>query len=190
MAIGSQDILTFFVKELHEHCIFIIEVTPERKFWLQDDTVFIGCCEGGLWRTPGVETHMVQTVGLTSAEIRSPGVDIHRHVSCQGPHTGIVSATQKYLVTIGIEMLPLDVEVLEVGMYLLGSLCYAQFGRKFDFTDDAIPVGLGILRIGMTVGIDLFWHTTSVIHHDSQLVLAWFYRFREIEHLRGGDVIR
>ena len=133
---------------------------------------------------------MVQTVGLTSAEIRSPGIDVHCHVSCQGPHTGIMSATQENRMAIGIEMLPLDVEVLEVGMYLLGSLCYAQFGRKFDFTDDAIPVGLGILRIGMTVGIDLFWHTTSVIHHDSQLVLARFYRFREIEHLMGGDVIR
>ena len=123
MTIGSQDILTFFVKELHQHCIFIIEVTPERKFWLQDDTVFIGCCEGSLWRTPGVETHMVQTVGLTSAELRSPGIDVHCHVSCQGPHTGIMSATQENRMAIGIEMLPLDVEFLEVRVYLLGSLC-------------------------------------------------------------------
>ena len=111
-------------------------------------------------------------------------------MACQGPYTGIMSATQENRMAIGIEMLPLDVEVLEVGMYLLGSLCYAQFGRKFDFTDDSVPIGLGILCIGMAVGIDLFWYPTAIIHHNSQLMLTWFQYFREVKHLRGRDVVR
>ena len=70
-----------------------------------------------------METHVVQTIGLTGVEVLSPSIEVHRHMSCQGPYTGIMSATQEDLMPIGKEMLTLDVEVLEVRMYLLGSLC-------------------------------------------------------------------
>ena len=34
MTIGAQDILTFLMKELHEYGVLLIEIAPERKFWL------------------------------------------------------------------------------------------------------------------------------------------------------------
>ena len=34
MTIGVQDILTFLMKELHEHGVLFIEITPEGKFRL------------------------------------------------------------------------------------------------------------------------------------------------------------
>ena len=190
VTIGAQNVFPLFMQELHQYRVLIIEIAPEGEFWLKDDTILISSNESSLWWTPGVETHVVQTIGLTGVEVLPPSIEVHCHMSCQGPHTGIMSATQEDLMPIGKEMLPLDVEVLKVRMYLLGSLCSMKFCRKFDFTDDSVPIGLGILCIGMTVGIDLFWYATAIIHHNTQLMLTWFQHFREIKHLRGRDVVR
>ena len=123
MTIGAQDVLSLFMQELHQHRVLIIKVTPEGELRLKDDTILISSSESGLRRTPGVKAHMVQAIGLTGVEVLSPSIEIHRHMACQGPYTSIMSATQEDLMSIGKEMLTLDVEVLEVRMYLLGSLC-------------------------------------------------------------------
>ena len=82
MTIGSQDVLSLFMQEFHQHRVLIVEIAPERKLWLKDNAKLISCSESGLWRTPGVEAHMVQTIGLTSAEVFPPSIEVHRHMSC------------------------------------------------------------------------------------------------------------
>ena len=119
MAVGTQDILTFLVEELHQHRVLLVEIAPEWELRLQDDTQFVGSDEGCLRRTPGVETDMVQTIGIASAKVLLPRFHIHSDVSCQWPDAGIVLATKEDLMPIGIEMLSLDMEILEVGVDLL-----------------------------------------------------------------------
>ena len=173
MSISAEDILTFFVEELHQQGVLIIKVAPERKFWLQDDAKFVCCDEGGFWRAPRVEAHMVQAVGCTGAEIILPRIDIHSHMSCKWPDAGIVLTTKEDLVAIGVEVLTFDVEILEVGVDVFRFLCCAQFCRKFDSSDDSVPVGLGVFCIGMTTGIELFGHAAAVIYHNGELVFTW-----------------
>ena len=175
MAVGAQDILTLLVQELHQHGVLLVEVAPEGELWLQDDAEFIGCDESGFGGAPTMETYMVQTVGCTGTEVIHPRIDIHSDMSCERPYAGIVFAPQEYLVAIGIEVLPLDVEVLEVRVdfcVLIHRFCLMRINRQFHSSDDTVPVSLGVLGIGVTVGIDLFRHSAAVIHHDGELVLA------------------
>ena len=65
-----------------------------------------------------MESHMVEAIGGTFAKIVFPRLYIHRHMACQWPNAGIMLASQKDLVSIGIEMLPFDMEILEVRMNL------------------------------------------------------------------------
>ena len=119
MTIPAQDILALFVEKGHQRVILLIETTPERQFRLQDNTQLVCCDESSLWGTPGVEAHMVQTVGSTIAEVAAPRVNIHRHMARQWPDTSIVLATKEDFVPVGIEVLSLDMEVLEVRIYFL-----------------------------------------------------------------------
>jgi len=64
-----------------------------------------------------METYMVQSVGITGAEVNLPRFYIHRNVSCQWPYTSVVLTTQEDPMPIRVEMLPLDVEVLEDRVY-------------------------------------------------------------------------
>ena len=61
---------------------------------------------------------MVETIVGTFAKIVFPRLYIHRHMTCQRPYTGIVLASQEDLVTVGIEVLPFDMKILEVRMNL------------------------------------------------------------------------
>ena len=117
MAIGAQDILALLVEELHKHRVLVIETAPEGKLWLQDDTQFVGSYESSLRRTPRMETYMVQTIGSTIAQVATPRLHIHRHMTCQWPDTGIVLATQEDGMTVGIEVLAFNVEVFKYWVY-------------------------------------------------------------------------
>ena len=119
MTIPAQDILALFVEKGHQRVVLLIETTPKRQLRLQDDTQLVCCDESSLRGTPGMEAHMVQTVGSTIAEVAAPRVNIHRHMSCQRPDTSIVLATKKDFVPVGIEVLSLYMEVLEVRIYFL-----------------------------------------------------------------------
>ena len=99
-------------------------------------------------------------------------------MTSEWPNTGIVLASQKDFVAIGIEVLTLDVEVLKNGEHLFHWWRWGQSIQEFYLSNDAIPVGLRIFRIGMTTGVELFRYTTRIIHHDGELVLTWFEHFR------------
>ena len=119
MTIGAQNILALFMQERHERIVLLVETTPEGKLGLHDDSEFIGSDKSCLWRTPGVETDMIDAIGIASAKVFTPRFHIHSHMSSQWPDTGIVLATQEYGMAIGIEVLSLDTEILEIRMDVL-----------------------------------------------------------------------
>ena len=41
----------------------------------------------------------------------------------------------------------------------------------------------------MTTGVELLRHATTIIHHDGELVLAWFQSLGEVVDLWGGDIV-
>src|SRR5574344_305792 len=108
-------------------------------------------------------------------------------MSCQRPHAGIVLSTEKHHLAIGIEMMPVCMKVAEtvfqsvilttagchirLGLYLLscGKIVVCQDGY---LSDDTVPVGLSILCICMTAGINLCRHPASVIHDDGEMMSA------------------
>ena len=135
-----------------------------------------------------MEAHVVQAIGSTIAKILSPRLHVHCHMTCQRPNASIVFSPEEYLMSIGIEVLTFNMEVLEIRMDF-PLLCWRETIRQLNSADDSVPVGLGILGISMTVCIDLFRHTTAVIHHDCKGVTARCQHLREIEHLWRGDIV-
>ena len=110
-------------------------------------------------------------------------------MTCQRPDTGIMLTTKEYLMTIGIEMLTLNVEIFENRVDL--PLCHRwETIRQLNPSNNTVPIGLRIFGIGMTVGIDLLWHTTTIIDHNSESMIARSQHLRKIKHLRCGDIVR
>ena len=106
-------------------------------------------------------------------------------MACKRPHTCIVLASQKNRMSIGKEMLALDMEIAEVRMnrfwrysrlrLLSGEIYLAYY---------TIPIGLRILSIGMATGIQLFWHATTIINHHRQHMSARAQFCSNLKHLR------
>ena len=145
---------------------------------------------------------MIDAIRRTNAEILHPALHGHIDMPREWPNSSIMLATEKYRMTIGIEMCSLDTEVPEAREHLASILSGLtlyhtrfQFLTSFqlyllqgNFSDDSIPVGLCILRIGMAGAIHLLRHTTRIIHHNIQLMLAGF-QFRQDVSLRSGDKV-
>ena len=76
------------------------------------------------------------------------------------PDAGIVLAAQEDAMAIGVEMTSLDMEIVERGVHhgraLAGRFVASQ---ELDLADDSVPVGLGILGIGVAVAVDLLGHS-------------------------------
>ena len=62
-------------------------------------------------------------------------------------------------------------------------------GGEEQLADDAVPVGLGVLGIGMAAGIELLRHAAAVVNHDGQPVAAGGKHGAEAIDLRRGDVV-
>ena len=52
VAIPAQDVLTLFMEESHQRVILLVKATPERQFWLKDDSQLVCCDKGSLRWTP------------------------------------------------------------------------------------------------------------------------------------------
>ena len=65
---------------------------------------------------------MIDAIRRTNAEILHPA--LHRHIDMprEWPNSSIMLATEKYRMTIGIEMSTLDMEVLEAREHLASIL--------------------------------------------------------------------
>ena len=76
-------------------------------------------------------------------------------------------ASQKQFVSVGIEVLPLYLKILEVGMHrFLGLYVGSSLLLQHDASDNAVPVGLRIFGVGMTAGIELLRHSATVVNHN------------------------
>ena len=85
---------------------------------------------------------------------------------------------------IGKEMLALDVEIAEVRMNRFWRYSRQRLlGGEIYLAYYTIPVGLRILGIGMTAGIQLFWHATAIINHDRQHMSARAQFCSNLKHL-------
>ena len=73
---------------------------------------------------------------------------------------------------IGIKVLFLNMEVAKIRVYLRCGVMFQTICSHFNFSDDAVPVGLGVFGIGMATCIQLLRHTATIIDHDGQFVLA------------------
>src|SRR5574344_1490536 len=108
-------------------------------------------------------------------------------MSCQWPYTGIVLSAEEHHPAIGIEVMSVCMEVAET---VTDSTLWTVDGCCLDcnLSDDAVPVGLCILRIGMTAGIDLRRHPTAVVHDDGEMMSACL-QLRQCISLWGGYII-
>ena len=189
MTVFPHDIHTLFVEELHQYGVLGIEITPERQFRLQVYAQFISSSKGRLWRAPRVETHMVDAIVLTRPEILMPSHLVHRTMTRQRPYAGIMLAAQENTVALSVvEMAiadyeggipgPIDLSCPICPIGLIGPIGPTNSPRTLYVhqPDNAVPVGLCIFRIGMTAGIELFWHTTTIIYKDSECMQTWSQR--------------
>ncbi len=108
----------------------------------------------------------------------------------QGPHAGIVTPSQIYRVTVGVELLAADFEILECRIDICYRLDTEWFGRKAYPAYDAVPVGLCIFGVGMAAGINLFGYAGTVVYHDCQHMSAGSQSLRKVKLLGCGNVVR
>ena len=189
MTIFLEDVDAFLVEELHQDGILFVEIAPEREFGLHIDAKAVGSRECSLRGTPGVETNVVDSVILADAQVPEPFIHCHGHMGMEGPDTSIVLAAQEDAMTIGIEMTTFDVEVVEGRIHLGRTyLGYLVARNEADVADDAIPIGLCVLGIGVAVAIDLLGYTLGVIDQDGEIVTAWG-KIIERKALGRGDVV-
>ena len=120
MTIFSEDILAFLMQERHQPFILLIERTPERKFRLEIDSQTISSHESSLRWAPGMKSHMIDSILLAGSEILHPAFHAHFHMSRQRPDSRIVLATEKYPMTIGVEVSALNMEILGEIRHLKG----------------------------------------------------------------------
>ena len=189
MAIFLEDVDALLVEERHQDGILFVEIAPEREFGLHVDAQAVGSGERSLRGTPGMETNMVDAIVLADTQVPEPFIDRHGHMGLEGPNAGIVLATQKDAMTVGIEMATFDVEVVESRIHLRRT----HFGRlvarnEADVADDAVPVGLRVLGVGVAVAVDLFGHTLGVIDQDGEIVTPRG-KMAQREALGRGDVV-
>ena len=104
MAIFEKDIGTFLMEESHQVVIIPLEVSPKREFGLHIDTLDVCSHKGSFWRTPGMETEMVDAVAFAYLQITPPRCQIHRNMACVGEYTCIVFATKKSLMAVDSEL--------------------------------------------------------------------------------------
>ena len=104
MAIFEKDIGTFLMEESHQVVIIPLEVSPKREFRLHIDTLDVCSHKGSFWRTPGMETEMVDAIAFAYLQITAPRCQIHRNMACVGEYTCIVFATKKSLMAVDSEL--------------------------------------------------------------------------------------
>ena len=123
MTIFSEDILAFLMQERHQPFIHLIEGTPERKFRLEIDFQAVRCHESRLRWAPGMKAHMIDSILLAGSKKLHPAFHTHFHMSRQRPDSRIVLATEKYPMTIGVEVSALNMEIL-------GEIRHLKGGRR------------------------------------------------------------
>ena len=75
-------------------------VSPGRTFYLQVHTHLIGCCKCGFWRTPGMETHVIQSVLLAGDINLFPGLYIRRRETGLREYGTIQRTTQEQTAVV------------------------------------------------------------------------------------------
>ena len=112
MTVFSEDIFAFLMQERHQPFIFLIEGAPKRKLRLEIDSQTIRCHESRLRRAPGMKAHMIDSILLAGCKILHPAFHTHIYMSRQRPYCRIVLTTEKYPMTIGVEVSALNMEIL------------------------------------------------------------------------------
>ena len=104
------------------------------------------------------------------------------------PNARIVSATKEYLVTVGIEVLTLNVEVIERTM-LNAFLAAEVTNVQAYLANYSVPVCLSVLSVGMAAVVNLVGHSASIVHHNRYGVASRSEPLLQVELLRGGYVV-
>ena len=116
VAVGLQNFLALVEQIAHEAFILRIEIAPERQFGLQVDTQFVGSLETSLGWTPRMEAIVVDAIVLGHSEIVLPRSYVHRNMTCEWEHAGIMLTTKESLMSIHIELLSTSVEIYKANL--------------------------------------------------------------------------
>ena len=107
MAIGIHNTLRFLQQilvDLLSPTEFHTVVRPRRPLGLQIDTQFVGSGEGSLWRTIGMEPHMVQTIRLDLREDTGPRGLIRRRIARLRETAVLHRSTQPHRMVVDIQL--------------------------------------------------------------------------------------
>ena len=73
---------------------------------------------------------------------------------------------QKNTFPICIKMTSVGMEIPQRGMDTVNGSYGERLSRQQDFTDNPVPVGLGVFGVGMTAGVDLLRDATAIVDHN------------------------